>query len=276
MLVKSDAYSVLEKTSRTFFIPIMQLPGELRDSVAASYLCMRAIDEIEDHPAWDPTRRAELLRALSETMQTPFEPSDITALLEPFASELDEVVLRLAEWLTLAPQNIAPRIWDATAAMADRMASWAENDFTIHTKADLDRYTYSVAGAVGLLLADLWNWHVGVVTQRPGSVAFGRGLQAVNILRNRREDLERGADFFPAGWKTTDMHRYAARNLAQADLYIQDIPRGPIHNFCAIPLTLARNTLSALADGRPGLTRSDVIGIVAALAQSQPPGIRHG
>lgn len=45
------------------------------------------------------------------------------------------------------------------------------------------------------------------------AVAFGRGLQAVNIIRNRNEDLSRGVDFFPDGWKLKEMFLYARRNL---------------------------------------------------------------
>ena len=64
---------------------------------------------------------------------------------------LPEVTIRIGEWALLAPETIAPRIWDATAAMADRMAHWASSNWKIHTEADLDRYTFGVAGAVGLL-----------------------------------------------------------------------------------------------------------------------------
>ena len=45
-----DALNVLEETSRTFYLPIVQLPESLQEAVASGYLLMRAIDEIEDHP----------------------------------------------------------------------------------------------------------------------------------------------------------------------------------------------------------------------------------
>ena len=70
-------------------------------------------------------------------------------------------------------------------------------DWRIESQDDLDRYTHSVAGSVGLLLSDLWAWHDGTRTDRGDAVAYGRGLQTVNIIRNRDEDLGRGADFFP-------------------------------------------------------------------------------
>ena len=42
--------TVLKETSRTFYIPISKLPPIICEAVASAYLCLRAIDEIEDHP----------------------------------------------------------------------------------------------------------------------------------------------------------------------------------------------------------------------------------
>ena len=116
-----------------------------------------------------------------------------------------EVTLRLPDWLAIAPRSIASRIWDATATMADRMADWASENFRLTSEADLDRYTMGVAGAVGLVLSDLWAWFDGTQSDRTLAVGFGRGLQAVNILRNRMEDIRRGVDFFPTGWEAKEM-----------------------------------------------------------------------
>lgn len=56
------------------------------------------------------------------------------------------------------PEAMRSRIADATASMADRMANWAECNFTINNEEDLNAYTFSVAGAVGLLLSDIFAW----------------------------------------------------------------------------------------------------------------------
>jgi len=50
--------------------------------------------------------------------------------------------------------------------MADRMAMWADKNWDIKTKKDLNAYTFSVAGAVGLILSELWEWYEGVKTSR--------------------------------------------------------------------------------------------------------------
>jgi farnesyl-diphosphate farnesyltransferase len=264
----NSALDLLKATSRTFFIPISLLPAELQESVTAAYLCMRAIDQIEDHPGLENRFKARLLRTISIHLQTghqgaTFEP--LTAELTRYGQDLEEVSLRLGDWALLAPPTIAPRIWDATAAMADRMAYWAECNWQVDTEADLDCYTFSVAGAVGLLLSDLWAWYDNTNTNRMEAIGFGRGLQSVNILRNAHEDRERGVDFFPSGWTTADMHHYARRNLALAESYTASLPNGPAKNFCRIPLALAQGTLTALSAGKPKLSRDDVLGIIQKL-----------
>lgn len=146
--------------------------------------------------------------------------------------------------------------------MADRMAYWASCNWKIHTEADLDRYTFGVAGAVGLLLSDLWAWYDGTETNRTHAIAFGRGLQAVNILRNHTEDLARGVEFFPYGWSNEDLHIYSKRNLLLANAYTEALPHGPALDFCRIPLALAHATLDAMAGGIPKLSRSTVIALI--------------
>jgi farnesyl-diphosphate farnesyltransferase len=265
MNLRRDALELLRETSRTFYIPISRLPSELQEAVASGYLCMRAIDEIEDDAELDNFTKAKLLRRISLNLQTGVENStdkDFAVGLEKFQHQLPEVSLRIGEWATLAPASIAPRIWDATAAMADRMAYWAEINWRIRTEKDLDTYTFSVAGAVGLLLSDLWAWYDGTKTNRSLAIGFGRGLQAVNIARNHNEDLQRGVNFFPEGWTVQDIQNYARRNLKLADAYTRSLPEGPALNFCQIPFALACGTLEVMAQGKEKLSRSDVLALV--------------
>lgn len=270
MDMRRKALDVLRETSRTFFIPINGLPAGLKEAVASAYLCMRAIDEVEDHPTLDNTYKVQVLQTISLTLQATADGHHLNNMALAINAHqipvpLPEVTLRVGEWALLAPPAIAPRIWDATAAMADRMAYWSSCNWTIRTEADLDRYTFSVAGSVGLLLSDLWAWYDGTQTDRALAVGFGRGLQAVNILRNSGEDRLRGVGFFPDGWTTEDMHAYAAKNLRMADDYTASLPHGPALSFCRIPLTLAHATLDALRHGQAKLSRTQVMAMVAQL-----------
>lgn len=264
MAVQTDATEVLRQTSRTFYLSIVRLPARIREAVMSSYLSLRAIDEIEDHARLDKLTKIRLLRRVAGEFQSrPDRPAQcLLIIFKSYRDELPEVTNRLDEWANLAPVTIAPRIWAATAAMARRMAYWVNNDWHIRTKRDLDRYTFSVAGAVGVLLSDLWAWYDGTLSCTGDAVGYGRGLQAVNILRNRAEDLERGVDFFPDGWTEDDFRAYARSNLSRGDMYVSGFPSGPAREFCQVPQALAYATLDALARGESKLSRSAVLQLV--------------
>lgn len=262
-----DILRVLKQTSRTFFIPIVRLPGVLQDAIGASYLCMRAIDEIEDHPSLDNATKAFLLHRLSWAMQARIadknlKSASLEAVFASYQRILPEVTLRLSDWLAKVPTGIAPRVWDATIAMADRMAYWVERNWEILTEADLNSYTFSVAGAVGLLICDIWAWFDGSQIDRETAIQFGRGLQSVNILRNRNEDAGRGVNFYPAGWTHQQMFAYARKHVEAAKASIAVSPAQSFRCLVDIPLALAEATLNALEEGRPKLTRSQVLQIV--------------
>ena len=267
MALTKHAVHILEETSRTFYIPVMRLPDVLRDAVGAAYLCMRGIDEIEDHPHLPAEEKVRLLGRVSLAFQSADRDQGLHDLHDALrrgdrGGLLPEVTLRLGEHARMAPAEIAPRVWDATSAMADRMAHWARVNWRVRTEQDLNAYTYGVAGAIGLLLCDLWGWYDGTRSDRGYAVGFGRGLQAVNILRNRDEDLARGVDYFPAAWDGRDMERYVRRHLALGDAYIDDLPEGPARDFCRIPLALAYGTVEALARGEEKMDRQAVVQLI--------------
>ncbi|MDX6574964.1 MAG: farnesyl-diphosphate farnesyltransferase [Blastocatellia bacterium] len=269
MFPQKNATDVLRDTSRTFYLSIIRLPPGLREAVMSSYLCLRAIDEIEDHLELDRVTKTRLLRSVSCGIQaTNGGPLDgISEELKAYDHQLPEVTLRIEDWLALAPKTVAQRILQTTSAMADSMSYWVERDWRIQTKSDLDSYTFCVAGSIGLLLCYLWDWYDKTASNRTWAVSFGRGLQSVNILRNRSEDLARGVDFYPDGWTNDDLHEYASSNLAFADAYVDALPTGPARDFCVLPLALAHETLDALSRGERKVSRARVLAIVEGLPQ---------
>ncbi|WP_267913094.1 squalene/phytoene synthase family protein [Streptomyces sp. N35] len=259
----------LKSTSRTFFLPIMRLDGELRDTVAAYYLANRALDQIEDHPDLTPEAKIDLLCGVSRLLQEEtFTPGQVDRLFHPHRTHLEPVTRRFYDWaVQLPPRDIAPRLWDSLATLADRMADWVRADFRIDGQADLDRYTFAVASSIGITLSDLWNRHASIVTGFPEAVAFGRAVQAANIAWNHEDDLARGVDFFPTGWTTDDMCGYARRHLPAAEAYVESIPAGPIRDFCSLTLDIFRATLSALQEGTP-LDRTTITALADRYAVS--------
>ncbi len=254
-----EAMQVLKETSRTFYIPITFLKNDLKMSVAAAYLAMRAIDEIEDHEMLSNDVKFDLLTGTSELLKETFDAKAYEVLLAPYADQLPEVTLRLADWLTFCPEGSRKIVQASTSEMSFGMAKWAKANWQVHTREDLDDYTYYVAGLVGTMLSELWAWGADIQTDRDLAIGYGRGLQAVNILRNQHEDMdERGVSFVPDGWTREDLFAYAEENLAKADLYMKDINKRTVLLFCRLPLALAHKTLNAMKDGREKITRAEV------------------
>ncbi|UNO43676.1 squalene/phytoene synthase family protein [Streptomyces sp. MST-110588] len=239
-----EAHTVVRAYSTTWYDPVVSMPPGLNEATTAAYLCMRGIDEIEDHPALEGTVKATLLRDISALWQSRSTEDDFTTLLSPH-HQLPEVTRRLGQWSDLAPSDIAPRVLETFATMADRMADWAEADFAIHTEQDFNRYTYAVAGTLVLMLSDLWAWHDGTRTDRTHGIAYGRALQAVNILIDRDTDITRDVDFWPDHWQRSHLAAYCRTELAQADLYVAALSPGPARAFCQQPLARAHRALDS-------------------------------
>lgn len=265
--INKEARQFLKETSRTFYIPITYLSKGLQEAVASAYLCMRAIDEIEDHPELPAKDKSHLLLSIHQILQKPFNEDTLIDLLQPYQTTLPKVTLKLSDWIKVCPSGIDEKILGATATMAKGMAKWVQKDWVINSEEDLDEYTYYVAGLVGVMLSDIWKWHDGTEIDEDLAIGFGRGLQAVNILRNYKEDETRGVSFFPEGWELEDMFAYARRNLELADLYIKSLQTKDIITFCKIPLVLAHGTLKALMEGKEKMNRIDVMKAVGQVVK---------
>ncbi|MGE0973648.1 squalene/phytoene synthase family protein [Staphylococcus cohnii] len=254
-----DAMRVLKETSRTFYIPITFLEKELKHSVACAYLVMRAIDEIEDHEEINNDLKYSLLMQISELLNMPFDSEKYLKIISPVKDKLPEVSVRLEDWLAACPEHTRAIVRESSSEMAYGMAKWAKANWRIKSREDLDDYTYYVAGLVGVMLSKLWDVCANVKTDRDLAIGYGRGLQAVNILRNEEEDLEeRDVSFVPDDWTREDLFAYAEENLAKADEYMKAINKRTILLFCRLPLAFAHKTLKAMKNGREKMTREEV------------------
>ena len=256
-----DVMRVLKETSRTFYIPIKLLKKDLKEAVSTAYLVYRAIDEIEDHEDIPNEVISTILMQLSELFKQPFTEEEYFAIIAPIKDQLPEVSVRLVDWIEACPETAQPIVRETGSEMAYGMSIWAEKKWDVRTKEDLDDYTYYVAGIVGVLLSKLWNWSYGYDGDKDFelSIGFGRGLQAVNILRNEEEDLdERGVSFVPDGWTRADLFAYAEENLAKADLYMETLTDKSTIVFCKLPLAFAHKSLDAMKEGREKMNRQEV------------------
>src|SRR5690606_23588683 len=84
---------------------------------------------------------------------------------------LPRVSVMLKDWLQLCPDSAVAMVSAHVAKMADLMADWTSRGWSIRTRADLEDYTYSVAGLVGEMLAQLWHWFDGTDSDVEKAVA---------------------------------------------------------------------------------------------------------
>ncbi len=99
--------------------PISRLSQDLQEAVGAAYLCMRAIDEIEDHEELATDIKTTLLRETALMMRGTFSATAYLELIAPYTAHLPEVTLRLPEWIAYCPAAIRPKVLDSTAEMAE-------------------------------------------------------------------------------------------------------------------------------------------------------------
>lgn len=149
------------------------------------------------------------------------------------------------------------------------------------TFEELDDYTYRVAGCVGEFWTDLTRRHcfakhcLNEAAFRADGIAFGKGLQLVNILRDLPRDLQNGRCYLPAdrlerlGLRPRDLLapgsepklrplyrelvELAFRHLEAGWRYTNTIPFGHfrLRLACAWPVLIGVRTLVKLLAGNP-------------------------
>lgn len=207
---------------------LTHLPDDLALGIVRAYVCLRAVDEIEDHPMIEPDHKVTLLRSVSDRLRAGHPP--LTALFDDVA-DMAAVSRRLEEWIALPPRAIAPRIDDAVAAMADRMAYWVERGWSMRSQVDLDRYCFDVSCSGYLLFDDLFAWHSGEPRDRRLAVACGRQMYLSHLVRHREDDLLRGVDLYPTGWDDDDAVAYARQFAGSMEAYARQPAPPPIMRF---------------------------------------------
>jgi phytoene synthase len=177
-----EAYRVCEEIARTragnFYHGIRLLPAPRRAALCAVYALARRIDDIADGPLADEDKLCGLGRVEADLGALGTGPDD------------DAVLVALADAASRFPIPLA--------AFGD-LVDGAEMDVrgtSYATFADLLVYCRRVAGSIGRL-------SLGVFDARDRERATGHAddlgvaLQLTNILRDVREDLERGRVYLP-------------------------------------------------------------------------------
>ncbi len=280
---------LLKETSRSFYLTLRMLPRKVRPQIGLAYLLARTTDTIADTgllPLEDRARALEKLRGrilgtasgsldLGELARRQGQPAE-RALLENCEASLSELhrltppdlghVRRVLELIISGQELDLRRFHGATA----------EQIVALRSDAELDDYTYRVAGCVGEFWTAICRTHLFPNASLDESrfladaIRFGKGLQLVNILRDLPADLRQGRCYLPleiltaAGLCPADLLQPANEtrfrplygghlDLAESHLeagwrYTNDIPwtQVRVRLACAWPILIGLETLRRL------------------------------
>lgn len=217
---------LLKAVSRSFYLTIYWLPAEMRPGVALGYMLARATDSVADTSTAASERRAEVLQAMGRAIAGSAAADEVAGLATTLAGEMAAAQTNPAEATLLqrfgdclaALESFPPeqqacirkvlatiiegQLWDIT---------YFQQHDSVQSDDDTVLYTYRVAGCVGEFWTELGYAALGARFCDPAlrelmeqaGVRYGRGLQLINILRDRAEDLERGRSYLcsaPEKW----------------------------------------------------------------------------
>jgi len=229
--MRAGLNTVLAAVSRSFYLTIRILPSALRDPVGLAYLLARLSDTIADSASAPPAERLVALQQMSEAVSGHASMPDLTHFASGVPDPAERTLLSHAEellellnatepgdrkeivWvireILLGQQLDVQRFggeegWSVTSGRAGQGQQLNRVRF-LATAVELEDYTYSVAGCVGVFWTRICIRHLRRYAPEtdPETLlqlgeSFGKGLQLVNILRDAPVDWANGRCYLPA------------------------------------------------------------------------------
>ncbi len=208
--------TLLKATSRSFYLTLRVLPARVRPQISLAYLLARTTDTIADTEIVPLGQRHEALQDLRERiLGHTSAPIHLDELVRQQGSPAERALLEKVEdsllMLKKFPETDRKLIRDVLALItgAQQMdlhrfeRAAAGRVIALETAADLDDYTYRVAGCVGEFWTKLCRAHLFPKARLDDAkllvdgVRLGKGLQLVNILRDLPADLKKGRCYLP-------------------------------------------------------------------------------
>ena len=270
--------AILKSVSRSFYLTIRFLPRSLREPVSLAYLLARATDTIADTSDIPATTRLTTLLTLARVIAGELDFEAIAEPLRDFvAQQSDPHERKLIENLRgcierLAGVDSADR--DDIRAVLRMIVRGQELDLrrfgdpaslvSLQSAAELDEYTYLVAGCVGDFWTKLGFRHLrGFANRSPNEMSqlgieYGKGLQLINVLRDTGADLQTGRRYLPADelaaapaadvfsrWLTK-----AEKQLTAGIDYCAALTNWRVRFATALPALIGARTLALLREAR--------------------------
>jgi farnesyl-diphosphate farnesyltransferase len=291
--------ALLRAVSRSFYLSIRLLPAQLRKPISVAYLLARTSDTVADTSALPADERRDLLESWAGAIDGRIAASAAAARLaaayrplqrDACERDLIDALPQCLDWLDqLAPadqEDIRTVLHHITYGQALDIERFGPQlpPRALATAAQLNEYTYLVAGCVGEFWTDLCFRHVPDFARLPRHEmrdlgrSYGMGLQLVNILRDAANDLAAAGCYFPAeeltaaGLRPQDIeanpgrfevvwkrwHGQAQRGLDLGMRYADAVNSSRVRAASALPALIGARTLHLLELAGPQRLRQPV------------------
>ena len=319
----SRNFDLLKATSRSFYLTLRVLPAAVRPQIGLAYLLARTTDTIADTELVPVEQRLDALKRLRERILTASTvPLNFGELAQHQGLPAERLLLEKAGDSLALLQTLSPEDLQLVRTLLNIIMGGQELDLrrfagasaekivALETAAELDDYTYRVAGCVGEFWTKMCRAHLFPEARLDDAqllangIRFGKGLQLVNILRDLPADLRKGRCYLPveklepAGLLPAVLmspaneakflplyHRYldaAESHLAAGWVYTNSLPRGcmRVRLACAWPILIGLKTIERLRAANVvelqqdiKISRSEVRGILLRSVLAYPiPG----
>jgi len=246
-------WKLVQAVSRSFFLTMRLLPGAVRNPIALGYLLARASDSIADTSSAELERRVEALQQLRHgDIATHALAALVKQQSRPEEAELLRRLPDLLETLDESPaQESLLAVWNHILSGQLFDLTRFPNDAAPLSAEELDEYTFLVAGSVGEFWTKLCAASLPGFSRRPVKelvklgVAYGKGLQLVNILRDRRGDAEIGRVYVPDE-RFDEVKRQAREGLESGLEWVSAVDNGRVRFACVPPARIGLETLARI------------------------------
>jgi phytoene synthase len=194
--------AVAKREAKNFYYAFRVLPQHKSDAMCAIYAFMRKADDLADDESLTiPARRHAMAQWTADWRASRSTPTTDPVFLAVNDTQhrfniSDELLEQLVAGTTLDLQQTQPGVGQARTAIIAPDGQTTAYDFDVYdTFDDLYRYCYLVASVVGLVCIRIF----GYTDPRAELLAEHTGIafQLTNILRDVKEDADRGRIYLP-------------------------------------------------------------------------------
>jgi phytoene synthase len=199
----SDAYatcrSIAKREAKNFFYAFRVLPKSKSDAMCAVYAFMRKADDLADDESMTIEARREAMAEWTEAWRS----SQLHGSRDPVFTALNDTQQRFAIPNELLEHLVAGTTLDLQdvpeGCVVQELAAPRHGMTSVQVYQNfpaLEHYCYLVASVVGLVCIRIFGYTDKKAEQL--AINTGTAFQLTNILRDVKEDAERGRVYLPA------------------------------------------------------------------------------